>query len=70
MDKLFSVIRSIHVPSIVLAFIAALGLQLSITLNGSPVDVTTNEGRANLIMAVLIVLLKTIQMAPAVKNGK
>ena len=64
MTTLGNLINSIHVPTFVVVFLASLFAQFSLQMNGVPVDPSTNEGRANIIIAILLLLTKSIQASP------
>jgi hypothetical protein len=65
---LMKAINAIHLPTYVLAFIAVVVSQFVILFNGNPIDLTTNEGRINLSVALVGMLLAALQKAvPAAK---
>jgi hypothetical protein len=65
MNRINTAIQGIHIPTFVTVFIVSLLTQFAITQNGVPIDISTNEGRANVVVAIILLLAKTVQTVPS-----
>ena len=60
---LLKALNSIHLPTFVMAFVAVFASEFVIYFNGTPVDLSTNQGRANLSAALIGLLIAALQKA-------
>jgi 1,4-dihydroxy-2-naphthoate octaprenyltransferase len=60
-------LNSVHLPTVVVAFLSVIVGQLVINFNGAPVDLSTHQGQANfvtLFIGVLILALQKVTPTP------
>jgi hypothetical protein len=58
---LLKALNNVHLPTWLFAFIAWIIGSFVVTMNGTPVDLSTTDGRLNVVMAVFMAAIAFLQ---------